>query len=51
MSTGIYPTSRRSRCEHILKDARVKVLFVENQEQYDKAAGGARQCPVAAAAS
>ncbi|MFO1190659.1 MAG: long-chain fatty acid--CoA ligase [Rhodoferax sp.] len=45
MSTGIYPTSSPEQVLHILNDAEVRVLFVENQEQYDKAMAVRGQAP------
>ena len=45
MSTGIYPTSSPEQVLHILNDAEVRVLFVENQEQYDKAIAVRGQAP------
>jgi long-chain acyl-CoA synthetase len=45
LSTGIYPTSSPEQVLYILNDADVRVLFVENQEQYDKALAVRGQCP------
>jgi long-chain acyl-CoA synthetase len=45
LSTGIYPTSSPDQVLYILNDADVRVLFVENQEQYDKAVSVRGQCP------
>ena len=45
LSTGIYPTSSPEQVLYILNDADVRVLFVENQEQYDKAVAVRSQCP------
>ncbi|MBM3383508.1 MAG: long-chain fatty acid--CoA ligase [Betaproteobacteria bacterium] len=45
LSVGIYPTSSPQQVLFILRDARVRVLFVENQEQYDKALAVRDQCP------
>ena len=45
LSTGIYPTSSPEQVLYILNDADVRVLFVENQEQYDKALAVRAQCP------
>ena len=36
LCAGIYPTSSPEQTQYILNDAQVRVLFVENQEQYDK---------------
>lgn len=46
LSTGIYPTSSPEQVRHILVDAGVRVLFVENQEQYDKAVAVRHDCPL-----
>jgi long-chain acyl-CoA synthetase len=45
LSTGIYPTSSAEQVQYILNDAGVRVLFVENQEQYDKAVAVRGDCP------
>ncbi len=45
LSTGIYPTSSPEQVQYILNDAGVRVLFVENQEQYDKAVAVRADCP------
>ena len=45
LSTGIYPTSSPEQVQHILQDAGVRVLFVENQEQYDKVLAVRNHCP------
>ena len=45
LSTGIYPTSSAEQVQYILNDAGVRVLFVENQEQYDKAVAVRGACP------
>ena len=44
-STGIYPTASKEQLQYILDDAEVRVLFVENQEQYDKVAAVRVACP------
>ncbi|MBU3738315.1 MAG: long-chain fatty acid--CoA ligase [Rhodoferax sp.] len=46
LSTGIYPTSSPEQVRHILQDAGVRVLFVENQEQYDKVVSVRADCPL-----
>ena len=45
LSAGIYPTSSPEQVQYILQDAGVRVLFVENQEQYDKVLAVRRHCP------
>lgn len=45
LSAGIYPTSSPEQVQYILNDAQVRVLFVENQEQYDKVAEIRPHCP------
>ncbi len=45
LSTGIYPTSSPEQVQYILQDAGVRVLFVENQEQYDKVLAVRNHCP------
>ncbi len=45
LSTGIYPTSSPEQVRYILNDADVRVLFVENQEQYDKVTAVRAYCP------
>ena len=45
LSTGIYPTSSPEQVQYILNDAGVRLLFVENQEQYDKAVAVRAACP------
>jgi len=45
LSTGIYPTSSPEQVLYILNDARVRVVFVENQEQYDKVCAVRAGCP------
>jgi len=45
LCTGIYPTSSPEQVKYILQDARVRVLFVENQEQYDKVLAVRDDCP------
>jgi long-chain acyl-CoA synthetase len=45
LSTGIYPTSSPEQVQYVLQDAGVRVLFVENQEQYDKVLTVRGHCP------
>lgn len=45
LCTGLYPTSSPEQVKYILQDARVRVLFVENQEQYDKVLSVRDDCP------
>ena len=45
LSTGLYPTSSPEQVKFILQDARIRVLFVENQEQYDKVLVVRDDCP------
>ena len=45
LSIGVYPTSSPEQVQFILNDASVRVLFVENQEQYDKAVAVRGNCP------
>lgn len=42
---GIYPTSSPDQVRHILVDSGSRVLFVENQEQLEKALAVRDQCP------
>ncbi len=45
LSVGIYPTSSPEQVQYVLNDAGVRVLFVENQEQYDKVVAVRADCP------
>ena len=36
VTVPIYPTSTKGQIEYILKDSDIKIIFVENQEQYGK---------------
>jgi len=45
IGNGIYPTSSAEQCEYILKDSGARVLFVENEEQLDKALAARDNCP------
>ena len=42
---GIYPTSSPDQVQHILQDSGAQALFVENQEQLEKALAVRDQCP------
>jgi long-chain acyl-CoA synthetase len=42
---GVYPTSSAGQLQHILMDSASRLLFVENQEQLDKALEIRAQCP------
>jgi long-chain acyl-CoA synthetase len=42
---GIYPTDAEGQVEHQLNDSRTKVLFVEDEEQLDKALSVRENCP------
>ena len=45
IATGVYPTSSSEQLDYILNNAGVRVLFVENQEQLDKALAVRDRCP------
>jgi long-chain acyl-CoA synthetase len=45
IGNGIYPTSSAGQVEYILNDSRTRVLFVENEEQLDKALNVRMRCP------
>ena len=45
LCAGIYPTSSPEQVQYILNDAQAQVLFVENQEQYDKVVAIRQNCP------
>ena len=45
VGNGIYPTSSPEQMRHILNDSGARVLFVENQEQLDKAMAVRADCP------
>lgn len=45
IGNGVYPTSSASQLQHILVDSGTRILFVENQEQLDKAMEVRSQCP------
>ena len=45
LSTGIYPTSSPEQARYVINNAGARVLFVENQEQYDKVNAVRQDCP------
>ncbi|MFY8192794.1 MAG: AMP-dependent synthetase/ligase, partial [Limnohabitans sp.] len=45
VGNGVYPTSSAGQLQHILMDSGSRMLFVENQEQLDKALEIRAQCP------
>jgi long-chain acyl-CoA synthetase len=45
VGNGVYPTSSAGQLQHILLDSGSRILFVENQEQLDKAMEIRAQCP------
>jgi long-chain acyl-CoA synthetase len=45
VGNGVYPTSSAGQLQHILIDSGSRMLFVENQEQLDKALEIRTQCP------
>jgi long-chain acyl-CoA synthetase len=45
VGNGIYPTSSADQVLHVLSDSGARVLFVENQEQLEKALTVRAQCP------
>ncbi|MEY4713463.1 MAG: hypothetical protein RIS88_2913 [Pseudomonadota bacterium] len=45
VGNGIYPTSSPGQAQHVLVDSGARVLFVENQEQLEKALAVRTQCP------
>ncbi len=45
ISSGIYPTDAPGQVEHILRDSGARVVFVENEEQLDKALQVRSRCP------
>lgn len=46
IGNGVYPTSSASQLQHILVDSDTRILFVENQEQLDKALEIRTHCPL-----
>jgi long-chain acyl-CoA synthetase len=45
VSSGIYPTDSPSQCEYLINDSSTKVIFVEDDEQLDKALQIRERCP------
>ena len=45
VAVGIYPSSAASQVGHVLRDCGASVLFVENEEQLDKALEARADCP------
>ncbi len=45
VTVSVYPTLIASQVEYILNDSGSKLIFVENDEQYQKAAGIMDKCP------
>ncbi len=45
VSSGIYPTDAAAQVEYLLRDSRSRVLFVEDDEQLDKALEVRGRCP------
>jgi long-chain acyl-CoA synthetase len=45
VGNGIYPTSSPGQVQHVLADSGARVLFVENQEQLEKALAVREHCP------
>ena len=45
VASGIYPTDAPSQVEFVLRDCGARVLFVENEEQLDKALQVRESCP------
>jgi long-chain acyl-CoA synthetase len=45
LCTGIYPTSSSEQAQYIINDGQARVVFVENQEQYDKVTAVRQDCP------
>ena len=45
VTNGIYPTDSAKQVEYILNDSRTRFLFVENEEQFDKALEVRERCP------
>jgi long-chain acyl-CoA synthetase len=43
--SGIYPTDSAKQCDYLINDSATKVLFVEDDEQLDKALQIRGQCP------
>jgi long-chain acyl-CoA synthetase len=45
VSSGIYPTDSPKQVEYLINDSCTRVLFVEDDEQLDKALGARSRCP------
>jgi long-chain acyl-CoA synthetase len=45
VSSGIYPTDSAKQVEYLVNDSRTRVLFVEDDEQLDKALAVRERCP------
>jgi len=45
VSSGIYPTDSAKQVVYLINDSRTRVLFVEDDEQLDKALEARSQCP------
>ncbi|QQS13188.1 MAG: long-chain fatty acid--CoA ligase [Rhodospirillales bacterium] len=45
VSSGIYPTDSAKQCEYLVNDSRTSVIFVEDDEQLDKALEIRGRCP------
>ncbi|BAT61375.1 long-chain-fatty-acid--CoA ligase FadD15 [Variibacter gotjawalensis] len=45
VSSGVYPTDSMKQLEYLLNDSRTSVLFVEDEEQLDKALSCRERCP------
>src|SRR5262249_28123022 len=45
VSSGIYPTDSAAQVEYLVNDSRTKVIFVEDEEQLDKALNCRARCP------
>ena len=45
VSSGIYPTDAAKQVAYLVNDSRTRVLFVEDDEQLDKALEARSQCP------
>ena len=45
VSSGIYPTDSAAQVEYLVNDSRTRVIFVEDEEQLDKALACRSRCP------
>src|SRR5262249_13767718 len=45
VSSGIYPTDSVKQVEYLVNDSKTRVLFVEDDEQLDKALEARKRCP------